>query len=505
MNIIKNNFPAILFFISLLAVFFFLDYQNILFLRPQSLHFIRQTDCLSFVSTYYNLGMDFFEPRMLSLRSVDGKAIGEFPILYYITALLYKLVGEHEFILRLINIIIVSTGLYYTFKLLRVLLSDTYYALFFTFLFFSSTILIYYTNNYLPDASSFGLTMIAWYFYYSYLSVDNKNKYFGIAIFFFTFATLLKITYGLNLAAALLSLVIIEISDNKRLFTKKRIRNFAAFILAAFIIGIWYLYVITYNQENNTQYFLTHITPIWNLTSDNRSMVMDYIYNYWYTKYYYESTLHVFLGLLVGSIFLIKHSNRKLLIIAMSTLLGGIIYFLLFYAQFEAHDYYFITLIPAIILVVVSSFISIRNRFPKIFNSLYVKLAILALMLLSLNYAKEKLEDRYENAYGIFATIGKQLNGADEFLNEQKIGDNSTFIVIGDLTPNGSLYFLNRRGWTFPDLSSMNIMKIKSESLDKADYIVLTSNTMLDNPTIATIPKEKIGIYNNAVFYKLLR
>ena len=240
------------------------------------------------------------------------------------------------------------------------------------------------------------------------------------------------------------ALLVIDFIDNKTIFIKKRVKNYLAFLFAFILIGIWYVFIIVYNKENNTNYFLTHITPIWSLTSDKISLVMDYIYNYWYTKYYYESTLHFILGLTIVSLFFIRNSNRTLLIIASSTLLGSIIYFVLFYAQFEAHDYYFITLIPAIILISVNSFISLRNRFPKILNSIYAKLAIFVLLILSLNYAKEKLENRYDKPYDIFSSIGKQLNGADNFLVDIEVGKNSTFIVIGDHTPNGSLYFMNR-------------------------------------------------------------
>ncbi|NQU33187.1 MAG: hypothetical protein HQ521_08135, partial [Bacteroidetes bacterium] len=89
MKIIKHILPDLMFAISILVVFFFLDYHNILFYRPQAIHFMRQTDCLSFVQSYYNNGLIFFEPQVLSQNSIDGKAIGEFPILYYITASLY--------------------------------------------------------------------------------------------------------------------------------------------------------------------------------------------------------------------------------------------------------------------------------------------------------------------------------------------------------------------------------------------------------------------------------
>lgn len=504
MNFLKNNYPVILFFVSLLLIFLYLDYQTILFLRPQSLHFIRQTDCLSFVSTYYNMGMDFFEPRMLSLRSTDGKAIGEFPILYYLTALFYKVFGEQESILRLINILIVSTGLFFLFKLLKKIFSDTFYALTFTFLFFTSTILIYYTNNYLPDAPAFGITLIAWYYFYVSLVEERETKYYLLAISLFTLASLIKITFGLNLVAAILSFSIIKIFSEKQPLNQVNRSVIIATTVSLLVIVSWYIFVLAYNDYNNTKYFLTHIKPIWSLSSEERFLVLDYIYMYWFTKYYYESTLHVFLILTIIGYIFSKYSNKYLLVIATSTLLGSIVYFVLFYAQFKSHDYYFIALLPAIIFVVTNSFNTLRIRFPKIFKTVIIKFALLILFVLSLVYAKDKLAHRYEIAYDLYSNIGKQLDKADGYIDDMGILDNATFIVVGDKTPNGSLYFLNRRGWTIPDLSPKSLFMFKSIPLDKADFIILTDVDFAENQTIESIKKEYIGEYNKAMFYKLI-
>ena len=127
--------PVILFCLLLGSLYFILYFHHILFLRPQGIHFIRQTDGLSFVSNYYKNGFHFFEPQVFNLQSTDGKAASEFPILYYLTALSYLLFGEHEFMLRLLTLSIVSFGFFFLFKLLILLLKDIFYAIVFCFLF----------------------------------------------------------------------------------------------------------------------------------------------------------------------------------------------------------------------------------------------------------------------------------------------------------------------------------------------------------------------------------
>lgn len=70
--------------------------------------------------------MNFFEPKNLNLASEGGKAVSEFPILYYLTACLYFIFGEKEFILRLINVSIVSVGFFYLFRLLNQLFQSIF-------------------------------------------------------------------------------------------------------------------------------------------------------------------------------------------------------------------------------------------------------------------------------------------------------------------------------------------------------------------------------------------
>ncbi|MAE07237.1 MAG: hypothetical protein CL661_00575 [Bacteroidetes bacterium] len=447
--------------------------------------------------------MHFFEPRILNLNSVDGKAVGEFPILYYLTALLYKIFGEHEFFLRLINLSIITTGLLFLYKLLIKLLDDIAYALIFTFLFFSSAILIYYTNNYLPDPAALGFTLIAWYFYYEFLVKRNKTKAFIISLIFFTLASLIKVSYGLNPAAALLSLIIIKVIGNQKYSIKKNYPYLLSFLFSFLIIIGWYLFIIKYNETNNGNYFLTHYQPIWSLKKVQIDEVWNYMYYYWLPNYYYESTLHVFGWMIIIGLIFIKTSNKIILTIATSTFIGSSIYFVLFFLQFKEHDYYFLALIPGIIFLVINAFISIRNRFPIIFGNLIFKLALLLLLILSLNYANKKVSGRYSIKNDKFANIGTQLDNANEYIINIGISKDSKLIVVQDYTPNGSLYFLNRTGWTISDTAAIELIRIHTYIQKGASYLVLTDKNYLKNSTIRSLAKNVVGEYNGAVFYSL--
>ncbi len=66
-------------FIGLLLIYYlFAGTFWQLFEFPQGIHFIRQTDSLSFLSNYYHFAAGFFEPQVFNLSSTDGKAANEF-------------------------------------------------------------------------------------------------------------------------------------------------------------------------------------------------------------------------------------------------------------------------------------------------------------------------------------------------------------------------------------------------------------------------------------------
>lgn len=481
MNVFLNRYKYFIFIALLILLYILLDYQSILFYRPQGVHFIRQTDSLSFVANYFNNGSSFFDPQVFNLTSIDGKAACEFPILYYLTAQLYRLFGEQEFILRLITILIASFGFFSLFKLLILILNDTLYALLFTFLFLSSTVLLYYTNNFLPDASALGFTLAGWY--YLYLFIKEKKKCLIVAFSFFTLSALLKATYFINPIAAIVSIIIYDLLKKNKLLEiiKSNIRLLLVFFISAILLFSWNYFAIHYNAINKDFYFLVSTRPIWDMDQKSIVDVWDHISHYWYSKYYYQSTIHFFvITFLLGLIF-IKKANKSILIPSIILLFGSIFYILLFYAQFKDHDYYFITLIPTVIILVINAFIILQNRFPNVLNKPYSKILLLGLVVLSINYSRDKLADRYGNNYNESAEIGLILTNANVNLDALGIDQRAKVVVLKDRTPNGGLYFLNRKGWNIGDTTEVNVSKYKKLG---ADYLVNTTSIQFDYPKI---------------------
>ena len=101
--------------------------------------------------------------------------------------------------------------------------------------------------------------------------------------------------------------------------------------------------------------------------------------------------------------------------------------------------------------------------------------------MLSINYSRDKLADRYGNNYNESAEIGKILSNANVNLDSLGIDQRAKVVVLKDRTTNGGLYFLNRKGWNIGDTTEVNIRKYKKLG---ANYLVNTTSIQFDYPKI---------------------
>ena len=257
----------ILFFVAVLAISIHFKYLDILFYYPQSADMWRQADCASFAFNYYQHGMHFFEPEIHNLLSGSGKAVGEFPIIYYCVAFLYKIFGPHIFIFRLFNLVIFYFGLTALFKLTYRLTSDIFFAIVTPLLFFSTPLVLFYANNFLSDVPSVSFVFIAFNYILSYKE-SHKLKHFWIAMLFFTLAALLKAN-SIIVFVALGSLFFIEwnnwgVEEKTKIF-KHNLINALGFAASLILVIVWYRWVIHYNETNHSIFLGTQAWPGWPL------------------------------------------------------------------------------------------------------------------------------------------------------------------------------------------------------------------------------------------------
>ena len=499
----KEIYRVLLFTLVVLIVSYFANYFEILFYRPQSIHFTRQTDSLSFVVNYFQNGMHFFSPQTFNLTTVNGNAACEFPILYYITAILYFIFGEHEFFLRLINILIVFTGLYYAFKAANMFLHDWVLSYLVIFLVFSSTVVLYYANNFLPDSAALGFSLIGLYHFVKY-AFKNNNKCLIFSFVFLTLAGLLKATYMI-FPLVIIGLFIIE-KIGVKLSDEKIFANIKLFIILSIssftIVFSWYYYAINYNTINGDFYFLTSTTPIWELSKDTIKSTLNIIHKYWKIDYFSYYTFYFIYISIAVSLLLIKWSNRLLRIFLFFLIIGTASYFILFFEKFRDHDYYILLVFPLVLFLFINTIASIK----KIFNSKYI-LYVLYVILFVLVYESNETAINNQNKRYLNRSssnyIYNNFNDIRPKLDSLNISDNQIFIVVGDSTRNGSLYFLKKRGWTIADTSEISLQAFNNALKTNPDYLIITEDYFLKNKAIRDIKKQIVFTHNGMEVFSL--
>ncbi|HFC00870.1 MAG TPA: hypothetical protein ENJ53_08720, partial [Phaeodactylibacter sp.] len=191
---LRSTTHFILFILVFLLVSWFFHYFEIFHYAPYATHRWRQTDSLSFVQTYYNNGMHFFEPKVNNALGGQGNAApSEFPILYYIAAWFWKIFGPHDGILRVIHLFIFGVGLFSLSKLTLHLTKDIFYALMPPFLLMGSPIIAFYGFNYIPNIPALGFLFSGMLCFYYFFKTQKRSWLLGSWVLFL-FAGLLKVT-----------------------------------------------------------------------------------------------------------------------------------------------------------------------------------------------------------------------------------------------------------------------------------------------------------------------
>jgi hypothetical protein len=452
----KTNF--ILFCIVFISVCLFLNYQTYFFLSPRGIHFIRQTDSLSFINYYCKTGFNFFNIGNLNLYNSTGKTACEFPLIYYIVALFTKTGIKSFLLMKFIHLFLFF---YTTFSLLnffkRTLSLINSYAS--VFLIFSSTISLFYTLNYIPNYIALCLTICALINFLSFLESNNPFE-FKLSILFFLFASLFKVTFAIYPIGCLIYFVLQFFK-----FKKINYKIVVSFSIIFVLIFLWNYFVLYYNQINNADYYLTAIKPIWNSSFEERRSVISFILNYWLYQYYFQSTIHFFGIVLFISLFFYKKINLKIVLFSLILFIGLSCYFILFFKQFKDHDYYFLEFIPFFMILFINSFPSIINCFNS-YCKISVSLLLVIISILSINYGRINLERRYSSANENKIPF---LENIENRIDEIGISPDAKITVIPDYTMNGSLYYLNRFGYTIGDTSDVNLPKFCL----KSDYILI--------------------------------
>jgi len=504
-----NKGFSIILLVFLIAEMFFYNLHETSFMRPQGLHQWRQSVGAAYAKNYYNYNLDPTESRIYNNivdEATSDKAFAEFPLLYYSVAILYKIFGPHEFIFRIFNLLILFLGLFYLMKLLNFVLKNQNWSLLLTLLLFTSPVLVYYSNSFLPNTTALAISFIA-LFHIGKYSANNDTKHIWYASLFFTIAGLTKITSLIPFFAITGSFIIFQIFNTD--FRKKF--AFSQFVVPAIIpvlaIVLWYLFVSIYHSNHGGNISAVEIRPIWKLNAEVIEATWKSIWNNWLHTYFHPSVFLFAILCLIAVVLKKKRQNQFQLLFLLLFYLISIAFFFMFFRSLKSHDYYLINLFPIIILTIALG-IKFLLSFP-VSKLIHYSLQLLVAGFLVFLITETKVEIK-KKLYNFNYWHTQWFHGLEDIEPElRKAGINQfdKVISIPDPSINISLNMMNQPGYT--DFIRMNIPvdeRIDFQISKGAKYLVLGDSLLYQKDKRAYVKKymkKKVLTHANIVVYDL--
>lgn len=484
----------ILLILFIFTILFSFGTVSYIFKEPFGTHTWRQTDSASFFYNYYNNGLNFFDFRILNLSMANGLAVSEFPIFYYLAALLSKLFGFNQWHLKFVNCFVYFLGIMSLYNVSFHFTKDKFWSIFISSLFFLSPVILYYGVNYIPDVTAFSLSIIGADYYFK--SKEKPSK-LVIAIIAFSLAGMLKPTYNLLLLSILSSEVIIS---KFNFFNLKKITAITAFALLFTLC--WAKFAKNNNENNNSNYFLLETRSI--LNNDVDSATKEYIFKRTVDEWLPAFASKPVLWLLLLSLFILPftflNGNRYLTLAAFFSLLGSIIYYLLWYIQFLHHDYYSVVFYVLLFLSLLNAFKFLVEKIPLLSNNYFFKILAIFLLIYNLFYVKKDIHERlFGNKNDKRNTLFWD-NNFKNYLKEIGLKNNDVVISIPDDSPQVSLYLLGYKGYTEFAEGEYSTEKVLYQKRKGAKYLIINDSA------IYNFSKNEfllIGKFNKAKIYKL--
>jgi len=428
-------------------------YPERAFQRPQSIHKWRQSDCASLARNYYQGGMHFFQPETHNLTSEGGTSgrayTSEIPLLYYSVAFLYRVLGPHEWIYRILNTLLFLLGLFFLAKTFRLTGRDPVWSVLLALLFFTSPVLVYYGNNFLTNSTELAFSFMGWYFFLLFRE-QAKSRWFFLSMVLFFLGASMKITaffsffaIGLTLLAEITGLA--KFGGERKLYPKPAaMLGVMAFVFATVLA--WILYAHFSNKAIRCTYFSTVLFPIWDLDRAKILDVLRSVKELWLFDYFHLSLL-VFHALL--AVFVLWNYRRLPLFwrwVLPFTVLEALVYVLFQFRTFADHDYYTIGLfiVPALFLMAALELVG-RDH-PRLLRSVWIKGLMALLLLFNIFYARGRAEERYGPLVNDYSAY-RDVYTLEPYLRELGLTWKDTVVSIPDRS-HATLYLMNQKGWT---------------------------------------------------------
>ncbi len=498
-----------IFITTLVIISLVYQYDKIIVKPAQSIHLWRQCDCLSQAMNYSQDDNSFFEPSIHYLGGDGtGKAISDFPLIYYSVGKLWKIFGHHEYIYRALMLLLFFLGLLAVFRIFEDVLKDSVIAITASLFLFSSPVLVYYANNYLMDIPSFSFALIGLYFFYRYYK-EGKMWQFIIFCLLLLVAGLVKISSLLSFIAItglfVLELLKVRVHPERKVFQQSKIFFFIAFTAVFLIQFLWLFYVKRYNSTYNSGIFLTNVLPIWEMTKEQIDLMLHHVNVHIQVDYFRQETQIILVLMLMTVLALYKRANRTLLFLTIILSIGFVGFVLLFFQGLQSHDYFIINLFILVPFVLLGFLILLKSFSENILHSVIFKIVLIGFLIHNVTFAGKQLQNRYsdggwENNY--YVTNVHNFDSIESYLDSIGISIEDRVISISDPSPDITLYKMNRKGWSNYGLDA-DSTKIENRIAMGAKYLFVSDSLSYGEPGIQSFLGDLVGSYKNIDIYRL--
>lgn len=495
---------------------------------PLSTHLWRQTDCLSFVQNYYTKNTPLLEPHLHSLGAEDfssGKTAGEFPLLYYVVAQIWNLTGPSYFSYRLLNYLIMFAALFAFFRTLFLLFKSKIWALLITFFLFSSPVLASYGVSFLTDVPAFSFVLLALYFFTVYIQ-KQKLYVFYLSMLFFALAGLFKATmlipFVFLAGIYVLELLPVRTLGDSKLF-KKPLIEWTGFLMVVVFVAFWYLFADKYNTTYGFWFTHNNIWPIWEVSKENFTAYAGSFFKYNIYNFFSIPLLILMFFMGIANLFLYKKIPLLAYLCGLLIPLGCILYFVLWGAAMNVHEYYFISMLIIFPGIIIPFLYYLKQFHIKKYNSMLSKSILIIFLIYNLAYCFSlvKIKSGVNNKHlkGIvgnsyltnlliyfnYDTKENWYRFADIKEYNRSIGIKETDKVISlpDSSPNISLYLMDQRGWT-NYFFLINNSPLIDEIISKgAKYLFVSDPLLLNESFIQPYIQDQAGEFKGIYIYRL--
>ncbi len=416
----------------------------------------RQSDVAAIARNYFEGGFHFAHPQIDWAGDQPGYVGTEFPILPFVAALCFRLLGLHEWVGRIQALIFFVISLPFFFLLVREIAGEivaTWALISYSF----APVGIMASRCFMPDIPSLALSLIGLYFFARWLTTERSTA-FVLAALAISLSILIKLPSAI-IGAPLACICFQRFRFSA--FQRLHLWLFAAIALLPAAIWYWYAYQISltfypHHFFGAGGFKIMPLSWYWKIAREIPTLTL---------------TPLVFILGAIGLFVARQISGAR----AFYWWLLAMILFVIVVGYGNRHPWYRLPLVPIAALFAGVACEFIGRKIPNRAANAVASICLLALVGLSSIAA---LRVFYEPKNGPLRDAGLELND---------ITPEGSLIAAADNGDPTVLYYGHRKGWHFlekdgiyygdPDGSAPAIANLAELRSKGAKYLVFTSNT----------------------------